>query len=89
MMWIHLTKFGINLEGHEAGHPEHAGLVLAKHLISWSLIWVAEGCSRVAPLAAVVQVVVLVKESMVAADSDEKTLGSQSYELLHGTGLKP
>ena len=58
---------GVKLEGSEDGHPEHAMTIQAKYLINWSLIWIAEVCSQVAPVAAVLQIVILVKENALAA----------------------
>lgn len=81
--WIHLSSFGVKLEGSEDGHHQRATVVQAKYLINWSLIWMAEVCSKAAPVAAIVQILILVKENALAVGEKQvPTDAPQSYLLV-------
>ena len=81
--WIHFSSFGVKLEGSEDGHHQPVTEVQVKHLINWSLIWMAEVCSRVAPFAAIVQVSILVYENVWAVGEKQwLTDAPQSYLMV-------
>lgn len=82
--WIHLSSFGVKLEGSVDGHHQTATVVQAKYLINWSLIWMAEVCSKVAPVAAIVQMLILVKENVLAVGEKQlPTDAPQSYLMVN------
>eukprot|EP00438_Fugacium_kawagutii_P017122 Skav204438 [mRNA] locus=scaffold1093:226727:226963:+ [translate_table: standard] len=54
-------------------------VVQTKYLICWSLIWLAEVCSRLAPFAAAIQIGILVREHAAAPLAPQE---QQSYAQL-------